>query len=71
MISSVGLRTLVENQVDFKQNRNLCLAAVMLVLAIGGAVVGTESFSLSGIGLGIRSKRKYKINQPSDEISEG
>ena len=53
MISSVGLRTLVESQVDFKQNRNLCIAAVMLVLAIGGAVIGTAGFSLSGIGLGI------------------
>lgn len=53
MIASVGLRTLVESQVDFKKNRNLCLAAVMLVLAIGGAVIGTESFSFSGIGLGI------------------
>lgn len=53
MISSVGLRTLVENKVDFKKNRNLSIAAVMLVLALGGAVIGTASFSLSGIGLGI------------------
>ena len=27
MISSVGLRTLVDNRVDFTQNRNLCIAA--------------------------------------------
>ena len=53
MISSVGLRTLVENHVDFTKNRNLCIAAVMLVLAIGGAKIGTQMFSLSGIGLGI------------------
>lgn len=53
MISSVGLRTLVENQVDFKSNRNLSIAAVMLVLAIGGAVIGGPDFSLSGIGLSI------------------
>lgn len=53
MIASVGLRTLVENQVDFKLNRNLSIAAVMLVLAIGGAVIGTASFSFSGIGLGV------------------
>lgn len=53
MISSVGLRTLVENQVDFKSNRNLSIAAVMLVLAIGGAVMGGPDFSLSGIGLSI------------------
>lgn len=53
MIASVGLRTLVENKVDFKKNRNLSIAAVMLVLAIGGAVVGNSVFSFSGIGLGI------------------
>ena len=53
MISSVGLRTLVENRVDFTKNRNLCIAAVMLVLAIGGAVIGGPLFSISGIGLGI------------------
>ena len=53
MISSVGLRTLVENKVDFTKNRNLCIAAVMLVLAIGGAVIGGPLFSISGIGLGI------------------
>ena len=53
MISSVGLRTLVENHVDFTKNRNLCIAAVMLVLAMGGAVIGGPDFSFSGIGLGI------------------
>ncbi len=53
MISSVGLRTLVENHVDFTKNRNLSIAAVMLVLAMGGAVIGVSSFSFSGIGLGI------------------
>lgn len=53
MIASVGLRTLVENKVDFKSNRNLSIAAVMLVVAIGGAVIGNETFGFSGIGLGI------------------
>lgn len=53
MIASVGLRTLVSHQVDFTKNRNLCIAAVMLVLSMGGAVIGGNNFSLSGIGLGI------------------
>ncbi len=53
MIASVGLRTLVENHVDFTKNRNLCIAAVMMVLAIGGAVIGNATFSFSNIGLGI------------------
>lgn len=37
MIAAVGLRTLVENQVDFKNSRNLMIVAVMLVLGLGGA----------------------------------
>ena len=53
MIASVGLRTLVENHVDFTKNRNLCIAAVMLVLAIGGAVIGNATFNFTNIGLGI------------------
>ncbi len=53
MISSVGLRTLVENHVDFTINRNLCIAAVMLVLSMGGAVVGAPWLNFSGIGLGV------------------
>lgn len=39
MIASVGLRNLVENKVDFKNQRNVIIAAVMLVTAIGGAVI--------------------------------
>ncbi len=53
MIASVGLRTLVENHVDFTVNRNLSIAAVMLVLSMGGAVIGFEHFNFSGIGLGV------------------
>ena len=35
MISAVGVRNLVENQVDFTSSRNLIIAAMILVLAIG------------------------------------
>ena len=38
MIAAVGVRTVVENQVDFKESRNLIIAAVILVLGIGGAM---------------------------------
>jgi len=55
MIASVGARTLVENKVDFKQSRNLIIAAVVLVLGIGGAVVpfdfGSFSFAIEGMAL--------------------
>ena len=35
MIASVGLRMLVENQVDFTKSYNLVIAAVMLVIGLG------------------------------------
>ena len=35
MISAVGVRNIVENQVDFTKNRNVIIAALILVLAIG------------------------------------
>ncbi|MDO5844656.1 MAG: uracil-xanthine permease family protein [Methanocorpusculum sp.] len=39
MIASVGLRNLVENKVDFKNQRNVFIAAIMLVVAIGGMTI--------------------------------
>jgi len=35
MISAVGVRNIVENKVDFKASRNVIVAALILVLAIG------------------------------------
>jgi len=55
MIASIGARTLVENQVDFTKSRNLIIAAVILVLGLGGAVlpitIGVLSLSLEGMAL--------------------
>ena len=39
MIAAVGARTLVENQVDFKKSKNLLIAAVILILGLGGEAV--------------------------------
>ena len=52
MIAAVGLRTLVENKVDFTRSRNLLIAAVMLVLGLGanGAIV-IGGVSISGVAL--------------------
>ena len=35
MISAVGVRNIVENQVDFTNSRNVIIAAIIMVLAIG------------------------------------
>lgn len=61
MISAVGVRNIVETQVDFTKSRNVIIAALILVLSIGvnystaGAVafqVGNITISLSGLAVG-------------------
>lgn len=55
MIASIGVRTLVENQVDFTKSRNLIIAAIILVLGLGGAAfpvnIGSVSFTIEGMAL--------------------
>ncbi len=46
MISAVGVRNIVENQVDFTKSRNLIIASLILVSAIGFNNVGGVSFSI-------------------------
>lgn len=52
MITAVGLRTLVESHVDFKKTRNLLIVGIMMVMALGGAVIPiTAEASLAGYAL--------------------
>ena len=55
MISAVGVRNVVENQVDFTNSRNVIIAAIILVLAIGiNYSIGSVSIgkvSLSGLAV--------------------
>ena len=46
MISAVGIRNVVENQVDFTSSRNLIIAALILVLAIGIKYGANDAISL-------------------------
>lgn len=61
MISAVGVRNIVETQVDFTKSRNVIVAALILVLSIGinyssaGAIafpIGGLTISLSGLAVG-------------------
>ncbi len=53
MISAIGVRNVVENQVDFTKSRNLIVAAVILVSALGlGSIsfpIGTLTITLSAL----------------------
>ena len=60
MISAVGVRNVVENQVDFTKSRNVIIAALIMSLALGisfssaGSIsftVGSITISLSGLAV--------------------
>ena len=58
MISAVGVRNVVENQVDFTKSRNVLIAAMIMGLAVGvtysGSVlipIGSVTISLSGLAV--------------------
>ncbi len=59
MISAIGVRNVVENCVDFTKSRNLIIAAVILVSALGFSSTGgltlvkTESINITLSGLAI------------------
>lgn len=48
MIAAIGIRTLVEKQVDLGDTRNLMIASTIIILGISGL----EILSLKGMGLG-------------------
>ena len=58
MISAVGVRNVVENQVDFTKSRNVLIAAMIMGLAVGvtysGSIlipIGSVTISLSGLAV--------------------
>lgn len=50
-IATVGLNTLIKNQVDLHKSRNLVIVGVTLVFGIGGMAFGIGDFSLQGVSL--------------------
>ena len=56
MISAIGVRNVVENHVDFTKSRNLIIAAVIMVCALGFSggltfMVGGTSVTLTGLAI--------------------
>lgn len=58
MISSVGMRTIVEAKIDFSESRNLLISALILVIGIGTAVA-TDS---AGNPIGIRIAQNIQLS---------
>ncbi len=53
MISAIGVRNVVENQVDFTNSRNLIIAAIILVSALGFNSVGGLTFAVAGVSVNL------------------
>ena len=53
MISAIGVRNVVENKVDFTNSRNLIVAAVILVCALGFNSVGGITFAVAGVNINL------------------
>ena len=53
MIASVGMRTLVEGQVDFKKSRNMIVVGLILVFGLGvtPGLVNIGDVPVSGLAL--------------------
>jgi len=55
MIASIGMRTMIEAELDFSESKNLLIAALILVIGIGTSVSGgiqvTENIQLAGLSL--------------------
>ncbi len=81
MISAIGIRNLVENQIDFSRSRNLIIAAVILVCALSGVAIpinGTAQItslavaSIVGIVLNIIfPKGDYDTHAKDNEAPKG
>lgn len=57
MISSIGVRNVVENQVDFTKSRNLIVAASIFVCALGFSApdINGISFTIAGAPVNLSS----------------
>ena len=73
MIAAVGMRTLVENGVDFKKSRNLLIAAVIIVLGLGGTQIpiNISSFSLNFSSIAIAAIVGIILNKVLPDKNEG
>ncbi len=53
IIASAGLRMLIENQIDLNERRNLVIAAVILVIGVGGALLRLANIHLELEGMAL------------------
>ena len=83
MISAIGIRNLIENQIDFSKSRNLIITAVILVCALSGVAIPINATakitslavaSIAGIVLNIifpSDDYVEKAKKGGDEVPKG
>ncbi|MCJ7781715.1 MAG: uracil-xanthine permease family protein [Acidimicrobiia bacterium] len=75
MIASVGLRTLVENNVDFKKGRNMLVVGLILVFGLGISGLATPlkigDVQISGLALAAVIGVVANLILPADRVEVG
>ena len=76
MISAIGVRNVVENQVDFTNSRNLIIAAVILVCGLGftGGLtfqVGSASITLTSLAIAAIAGILLNVVLPGNDFHFG
>ena len=62
MISAIGIRNLIENQIDFSKSRNLIITAVILVCALSGVVIPIPGTTATITSLAVASIAGIVLN---------
>ena len=77
MIAAIGVRNVVEAQVDFKKSRNVIVAAIIVVCALGikfssgmgadvlSGVDGAVSFSIGGVVISFQDLQLHQLQELS------
>lgn len=71
MIASVGLRTLVENNVDLSNNRNLVIVSVTLLVGVSNLTISAAGLEFAGMGLAALVGIVMNILLPEDNNKQG
>lgn len=61
-----GIKVLIDKRVDFNKTKNMIIASVMLVLGLGGAVIGSGSFTIYGMALAAVVGILLNLTLPND-----
>ncbi|MDP8078713.1 uracil-xanthine permease family protein [Phocoenobacter skyensis] len=77
-IAVVGINSLIKNNVDLNQPRNLCIVSVVLTFGIGGMLIDVGFFAIKGIALcaviaiamNLLLPQEISSKQESDDIQE-